>query len=211
MDTYKRIQAITALAARRRVYQITIWLRKRSIHKLSSLSAQTRFELNTKFHFHKTDVPKMPHTCMYVCMYVSPKWPDFAICTSMEGDFSYTGHIRDIYIHTHTHRNETHARHFASRVWTYSRTYTHTHIHTCGVAHARRRCCQQSVCLSLSRLPYLSLGHQALVQTSVLATYKFAYAHVSRHAYTCQTLVLIKNSKTVCFEVEPSKQSNEEP
>ncbi len=119
-------------------------------------------------------------------------------------------HSECIFIHTRTHarthRNETHARQFASRAWTYSRTYIHTYTNTrvARLTHA-------GAANRLSVYPSQGcMGNQALVQTSVLATYEFAYACVSWHACTCQTLVL-GIVKQFAFKLSPSNSQNEEP
>ncbi len=96
--------------------------------------------------------------------------------------------------HTRTHRNETHARQFASRAWTYSHTYIHT---LAWLAHA-------GAANRLSIYPSQGcMGNQALVQTSVLGTYEFAYVRVSRHAYTCRRLV-VGIVKQFAFKLGPS-------
>jgi DNA phosphorothioation-dependent restriction protein DptG len=51
------------------------------------------------------------------------------------------------------------------------------------------------------------MGNQALVQTSVLATYEFAYACAFGMHTHHMSNIGGRNSKAVCFQVEPSKQS----
>ncbi len=105
------------------------------------------------------------------------------------------------YTHTHTHTH-THDECICVCVYVgciymcvYMYTYTHTRVAWLTHADAANR---------LSVYPSQGcMGHQALVQTSVLGTYEFAYACVFWHAYTCQTLVL-GIVKQFAFKLSPS-------
>jgi hypothetical protein len=92
-------------------------------------------------------------------------------------------------------------------VLTYAHTYINTSTRVAWLTHAGAA---NSLSVCPSRLPYLDMGHQALVQTSVLGTYKFAYARVSGHVCTCPTSVLWI-VKQLVFKLSPSNSQNREP
>ncbi len=89
-------------------------------------------------------------------------------------------------------------------IYTYINIYIYIHTRVARLTHA-------GAANRLSVYPSQGcMGTQALVQTSVLGTYEFAYACVPRHAYTCQTLVL-GIVKQFAFKLSPSNSQNEEP
>jgi hypothetical protein len=126
----------------------------------------------------------------------------------------YMGASQCLYIHTRAHTlnafyTYTHAHtHIGMRrtrdnlLLVHGRTYTNARVAWLTHAGAANR---------LSVYPSQGcMGNQALVQTSVLATYKFAYACVPWHAYTCQTFV-VGIVKQLAFKLSPSNSQNEEP
>ena len=114
-------------------------------------------------------------------------------------------HSECLFIHTRTH---THA-HIGMRrtrdnlLLVHGRTHVHTYIHkyTCGLAHARR-CCQPHVCLSLSRL-----HGQPSPGANISVRNVRVCIRVCISACIHMSNIGGRNSKAVCFQVEPIKQS----
>ncbi len=83
----------------------------------------------------------------------------------MEGDFSYTGHIRDKYIHS-----DLPARKIG---FLNSHTHIHAHIHT--YIHT----------VIFPRVRYASLTHTRIYMYIYIYIYIYIYTHTHTHIHTC--------------------------